>query len=188
MEELDIKKEEIVLLCVGRLPPEKNVEGLLCELWKLGRKDVKLLIIGDGPEKGRLVKMSNSLGLGKVVSFLGMRADVERFYSIADIFISPSKYEPFGQVILEAMAAGLPCIAFKKNLPEYEVASEEIIESGVTGFCVNPFSKNELRDRLLYLVDHPDVRKKMGKMGRKACQKRFTWKGHVTRVLELANH
>lgn len=185
LEELDIKKEEIVLLCVGRLPPEKNVERLLWELWKLGRKDVKLLIVGDGPEKGRLLRMSNSLGLGKVVSFLGMRADVERFYSISDIFISPSKYEPFGQVILEAMAAGLPCIAFKGILPEYEVASEEIIESGATGFCVNPYDKDEFREKLTYLMDHPDVRRKMGESGRRVCETKFSWEVHVRRLLNL---
>jgi glycosyltransferase involved in cell wall biosynthesis len=125
--------------------------------------------------------------MGREITFVGIRKDVERLYAPADIFVLPSKYEAFGQVILEAMAAGLPCIAFKRVLPEYQVASEEIIEDGVTGFCVDPFSKDELRDRLLYLIDHPDVRKKMGKMGRKACQTRFTWEGHVTRVLKLVN-
>jgi len=186
-EELDIDKKEIVLLCVGRLPPEKNVERLLRELWKLGRKDVKLLIVGNGPEKGRLERMNNSLGLGKVVSFLGMRADIERFYSIADIFISPSKYEPFGQVILEAMAAGLPCIAFKRILPEYEVSADEIIEDTVTGYCVNPYDRNEFRQRLLYLIENPDARKSMGEAGRKVCEKKFTWEGHVKMLLDLLN-
>ena len=185
LEALDIDKKKIVLLCVGRLPPEKNVERLIRELGKLGRKDVKLLIVGNGPEKGRLKRMSNALGLEKTVSFLGMRADIERFYSIADIFISPSKYEPFGQVILEAMAAGLPCIAFKRILPEYEVASEEIIESGGTGFCVNPYDKDEFREKLAYLIDHPDVRRRMGELGRKVCETRFSWEDHVRRLLNL---
>lgn len=187
-QNLNIDERKIVILCVGRLPPEKNVERLLRELAMLSRKNVKLVIVGDGPERKRLENARDKYGLGEMVSFMGMRRDVERFYSIGDIFVSPSKYEPFGQVILEAMAAGLPCIAFKRVLPEYEVASEEIIEDGVTGFCVDPFSKDELRDKLLYLIDHPDFRKKMGKMGRKACQTRFTWEGHVTRVLELVNH
>jgi glycosyltransferase involved in cell wall biosynthesis len=107
MEELNIDKGTIILLYVGRLPPEKNVARLLRELRLLKRNNLRLLIVGDGSERRRLESMSNSLGLRDMVSFLGMRDDVERFYSIAHIFISPSKYEPFGQVILEAMAAGL---------------------------------------------------------------------------------
>ncbi len=139
-------------------------------------------------KEDRLEKMCGALGLEEEVIFLGIREDVERFYSIADIFISPSKYEPFGQVILEAMASGLPCVAFKRMLPEYEVASEEIIEDEVTGYCVNPYDKNEFRERLVYLIDNPDMRKKMGEAGRKICEKKFTWNEHVMKVLDLMDH
>lgn len=188
LQELDINPRSRIILYIGRLSPEKNVETLIREFKLLRRDNVNLLIVGYGSDKQRLEKSKATVEWGERIRFLGRRTDVERFYSIADIFVSPSKHEPFGQVILEAMAAGLPCIAYKRVLPEYEVASEEIIEDGVTGFCVDPFSKDELRDRVLYLIDHPDIRKKMGKMGRKACQTRFTWEGHVTEVLELVNH
>jgi glycosyltransferase involved in cell wall biosynthesis len=126
--------------------------------------------------------------LRKKVVFLGPRTDVERFYSIADVFISPSKHEPFGQVILEAMAAGLPCIAFKRVPPEYEVAAEEMIESGATGYCVNPYDRNEFRERLLYLIERPDVRKRMGEAGRKVVERTFTWDIHVRKLLDLMGH
>ena len=188
LRELNIDKKTIVLLYMGRLPPEKNVDRLLREFQSLRRTDVKLVIVGDGPERRRLETISDTLGLRKMVRFLGMRSDVEGFYSIADIFISPSKYEPFGQVILEAMASGLPCIAFKRVMPEYEVASEEIIEDGVTGYCVNPFDRNEFRGRLLYLIDRPDIRKRMGEAGRKVVEKKFTWDSHVRKLLSLVGH
>jgi glycosyltransferase involved in cell wall biosynthesis len=154
LKELNIDKKKTVLLYVGRLPPEKNLDRLLRELRFLERDNIKL----------------------------------ERFYSIADIFICPSKYEPFGQVILEAMASSLPCIAFKRVLPEYEVASEEIIEDDVTGYCINPYDRNEFRQKWLYLIDHPDIRKKMGQAGRKACERKFTWNNHVRKLLELMDH
>jgi glycosyltransferase involved in cell wall biosynthesis len=188
LKELSIDKKKTVLLCVGRLPPEKNLDRLLRELRSLKRDNIKLIIVGDGPERRRLEIMSDALGLKAVVSFVGLRKDVERFYSIADIFICPSKYEPFGQVILEAMASSLPCIAFKRVLPEYEVASEEIIEDGVTGYCINPYDRNEFRQKWLYLIDHPDIRKKMGQAGRKACERKFTWNNHVRKLLELMDH
>jgi len=187
LEELNIDEETIVLLYVGRLPPEKNVERLLGECQSLRRENLKVLIVGEGPERRKLEIMSTELGLREMVVFLGMRKDVERFYSIADIFISPAKYEPFGQVILEAMASGLPCIAFKRVMPEYEVASEEMIENGLTGYCVNPYDRNEFRERLLYLIERPDVRKRMGEAGRKMVETKFTWDSHVRRLLDLAN-
>ncbi|MFX0194954.1 MAG: glycosyltransferase family 4 protein [Candidatus Hodarchaeota archaeon] len=188
LEELNIHGKAIVLLYVGRLPPEKNVDRLLKEFRGLERNDVKLLIVGDGSERRRLEKKSGDLGLEEKVIFLGIREDVERFYSIADIFISPSKYEPFGQVILEAMASGLPCVAFKRMLPEYEVAADEIIEDAVTGYCVNPYERDEFRQRLLYLIDNPDIRNSMGEAGRKVCQKKFTWEDHVRKLLGLMNN
>jgi len=188
LEELNVDKKAIVLLYVGRLPPEKNVNRLLKEFQSLKRNDLKLLIVGDGPERRSLENMSNALGLNKMVIFLGKRKDVDRFYSIADIFVSPSNYEPFGQVILEAMAAGLPCIAFKRIPPRYEVAAEEMIENGLTGYCVNPYDRNEFRERLLYLIDRPDVRKRMGEAGRKVCERKFTWDSHVRKLLDLMGH
>jgi glycosyltransferase involved in cell wall biosynthesis len=184
-EELNLNEKDIVLLYVGRLSPEKNVEKVIREFEVIRRNGIKFLIVGYGSEKSRLEKIRDASQLNKGILFLGPRTDVERFYSIADIFISPSKHEPFGQVILEAMAAGLPCIAFKRVSPEYEVASEEIIEDGVTGFCVNAYNKDEFRKKLQFLIDNADIREKMGEAGRKACERKFTWDGHVRRLLEL---
>jgi len=188
LEELNISRKNIILLYVGRLSPEKNVDRLIKEFQFVRRNDVSLLIVGYGSDRERLEKMKDSMSLEKEVLFLGPRTDVERFYSIADVFISPSKHEPFGQVILEAMAAGLPCIAFKRVPPGYEVAAEEMIENGLTGYCVNPYDRNEFRQRLLYLIEKPDIRKRMGEAGRKVVERKFTWDSHVTRLLDLMNH
>jgi glycosyltransferase involved in cell wall biosynthesis len=185
LRELDITPKSRVLLYVGRLSPEKNVETLIREFGLLRRNNIHLLIVGYGSDKQRLEKSKDMAEGGERIRFLGRRDDVERFYSIADIFVSPSKHEPFGQVILEAMAAGLPCIAYKMTLPEYEVASEEMIEHGVSGYCVNPRDRDELRQRLLYLIDHPDVGKKMGEAGRRICERKFTWHNHVRKLLDL---
>ncbi|UCG70117.1 MAG: glycosyltransferase family 4 protein [Thermoplasmata archaeon] len=185
LRELDISPKSHVLLYVGRLSPEKNVETLIEEFRLLGREDLNLIIVGYGFDKQRLERTRAVTEGGERIRFLGRRTDVERFYSIADVFISPSKHEPFGQVILEAMAAGLPCIAFKRVPPEYEVAAEEMIESGLTGYCVNPYDRNELRERLLYLIDHPNIGKKMGEAGRRVCEKKFSWDNHVRKLFDL---
>jgi glycosyltransferase involved in cell wall biosynthesis len=183
--EYDIPEDSVVVLSVVRLSSEKNVARLLEEFKGLRRRGVRLLIVGDGPERGRLERLTRELELGGLVIFAGFRKDVERFYAASDIFTLPSRYEAFGQVILEAMAAGLPCVAFKKVLPAYEVASEELIRDGFTGFCVDPYDEGEFREKLLYLVDNPHMREKMGAEGRKICTREFTWEGHVKRLLNL---
>jgi glycosyltransferase involved in cell wall biosynthesis len=186
-QEFNIPNNRVVVLYVGRLSLEKNVEKLIKDFSKLRGKNVHLLIVGYGPERLRLEQLRNDLNMIDKILFVGPRTDVERFYSAADIFVLPSKYEAFGQVVLEAMAAGLPCIAFKRAFPEYQVASEEIIRNGVTGFCVDPYNKHDLLDRLLYLIESRDLRKKMGLAGRRYCESRFTWEGHVKRLLDLIN-
>lgn len=187
-QEFNIPSNRVVVLYVGRLSLEKNVEKLIKDFTKLRRKNVHLLIVGYGPERLRLEQLRNDLNMIDKILFVGPRTDVERFYSAADIFVLPSKYEAFGQVVLEAMAAGLPCIAFKRVPPEYEVAAEEMIESGLTGYCVNPYDRNEFRERLLYLIERPDVRKRMGAAGRKVVERNFTWDNHVRKLLDLAGH
>jgi 1,2-diacylglycerol 3-alpha-glucosyltransferase len=183
LEELHINQASRIILYVGRLSPEKNVEGLMREFALMRRKDAVLLIVGYGSDRERLEKLRATVEGGERIRFLGPRTDVERFYSIADVFISPSRHEPFGQVILEAMAAGLPCIAFKRVWPEYEVAAEEMIANGVNGYCVDPYDRDELRERLLYLIENPDAAKRMGESGRKICEKKFRWDDHVRKLL-----
>jgi glycosyltransferase involved in cell wall biosynthesis len=68
------------------------------------------------------------------------------------------------------------------------VAAEEMIESGLTGYCVNPYDRDEFRGRLSYLIERPDVRKRMGEAGRKVVESKFTWDSHVRRLLDLMNH
>ena len=184
-EEFGIPKDSVVTLYVGRLSREKNVEKLITTFGRLRRRDIHLLIVGDGPCRVRLEQLREKLGMMREITLLGMRTDVERFYSMADIFVLPSKYEGFGQVILEAMSAGLPCIAFKKAMPAYEVASEEVIADGLTGFCVDPYNDDEFQERLLYLIEHGDIRRAMGKAARDVCEKDFTWEDHVRRLLDL---
>jgi 1,2-diacylglycerol 3-alpha-glucosyltransferase len=186
--ELDIPENRILILYVGRLSIEKNVEKLITEFSRLRRENVHLLIVGNGPERLRLEQLRNDLNLRQKITFVGLRKEVEQFYAAADIFVLPSKYEAFGQVILEAMAAGLPCVAFKRVLPEYEVASEEIIEEGMTGFCVDPHDRNDFQDKLAYLIDNAEIREKMGRAGRRICGKKFTWERHVKLLLDHATN
>ena len=69
-----------------------------------------------------------------------------------------------------------------------EYSMKEIIVDGVTGYCVDPYDGDEFRERLLYLIDNPDIGQKMGEAGRKVCEKKFTWDNHVRQLLDLVEH
>ncbi|MDE1145477.1 MAG: glycosyltransferase [Azospirillaceae bacterium] len=97
-----------VLLGVGQLIREKGFDLLINAVRGLDRLDLKLAIVGDGPEMAALrVQAQDS----PAIRFLGFRGDVKDFYHAADLFCSPSRFEPFGLVFLEALHAGVPVVA-----------------------------------------------------------------------------
>lgn len=98
---------------VGRFMYQKNHDFLIDIFHEIHkrRSNSVLLLIGDGPLKGRIRQKVNELGLSDAVQFLGRRKDTPELYQEMDICLLPSFYEGFGMVALEAQAAGLPVIA-----------------------------------------------------------------------------
>ena len=184
LKELEVPGRGKVVLTVARLVPRKNIHMLVEVLSRIDRKDVYLVVIGDGPQRQRLEKLARNLGVTGRVRFVGFRTDVERFYSIADVFALPSMYETFGHVFLEAMASGIPCIGLKASYPEVITACDEIIDNGKTGYTLEA-SINDLEAKIKKLILSPELRKKMGVKARKTCERRYSWEKHVKDVLGL---
>ena len=119
------------IVSVGRLTEQKGFSYLLTAMSILEEKEqVELIIVGEGPMRCELEEHARLLGLVESVKFLGYRTDVLEIMSKADIFISPSLWEGFPTVILEAMTIGIPVIA--TNIP----GSNELIINGRTGILV----------------------------------------------------
>ncbi len=129
---LDLKPDERVLLFMGRLGREKNVEMLLRSLWLTHLSKIRLVIAGDGPHREYLEALVDELDLRSRVSFLGYleRGDSIAAYHLAHAFAFASTTETQGLVIGEAMAAGLPVIAVEDR------AVEDFVISGRTGLIV----------------------------------------------------
>jgi len=124
--------QDYVLLYVGRLVRKKRVDVLIATMQKLERtrKDIRLLIVGDGVEYTPLAEQARGLGN---VHFLGFRdlPDLPQYYAIADAFVLPSEIEPWGIVVAEALACGLPVIATRKV-----GAAWDLIQDGKNGYVV----------------------------------------------------
>lgn len=184
LEELKVPGAGRVVLTVTRLIPRKNVHMLMEVLSRIDRRDVYLVVVGDGPQRTRLEKLARNLGVADRVRFVGFREDVEKFYSIADVFALPSMYEPLGHVFLEAMASGVPCIGLKAKYPEVVTACDEIIDDGRTGYTVEP-SIEDLKVKIERIILDMDLKKKMGKEARKTCERKQSWEKHVKEILKL---
>lgn len=184
IKSLQIPENSKIILTVCRLAKGKNVEMLIEAFSQMKNNNCFLLIVGDGPERPNLETLSGKLNL-KSIKFLGRREDVEKFYSIADLFVLTSKYEGFGQVFLEAMASGVPCIGLKADYPEIIVASEEIISENVTGLLGDPYQVNDLAEKMNQLINNEELNHSMGINARKICEDHYSWDSHVKKLMKV---
>ncbi len=145
-----------VILCVSRLSPDKEVSVLIDSLGKLNQLPFQLMIVGDGPEKDKLIKQVNSQGLANKVKFYGIIPfdKMSLYYSASDLFAFPSQAEVQAGVILEAMSAGLPIIAFNTPGPN------DFIDHGKNGLLAN--NQKEFTNYLEKLLTNKLLREKIG--------------------------
>ena len=149
-------------LYVGRLASEKNVDGLIDAFGEYRRRGGTwpLVVAGDGPERECLVKRCERLGIARFVDFKGFQRTRETadLYAGAGCFVLPSKREPWGLVVNEAMAAGVPVVVSNRC-----GCAEDLVRNGENGFVFDPANRIELADRLLQISAlAPDELRRMG--------------------------
>ncbi|HKW16130.1 MAG TPA: glycosyltransferase [Terriglobales bacterium] len=160
------------LVSVGNLIPTKG-HAILLRAFAQAVKvvpDCKLEIIGNGPERNRLIRLASRLGVSGNVHFRGRQstAYVVQAMRRCTAFVLPSTYEGLGCVYLEAMACAKPVIAC------YGQGIDEVIHHGKTGILVQPGDEIELRDAILMLLIDQDRRQKVGSSARDLVGQQFT--------------
>ena len=115
----------------------------------------------------------------KVISSIWDRKEFLELYSMADVLVSPSRLETWGDVILEAMAFGLPCIGVTGQ------AMEEIIRNGETGLLIPPEDVTALADAFTWIIQQPLLCRQMGQEGRHIIAEEFTWNDVVNRLMPI---
>jgi glycosyltransferase involved in cell wall biosynthesis len=154
-----LPENAVVLACCGRLAAEKNLETLLTAFSRLGPSSpVNLLLIGDGPLRPKLEAAADPR-----VIFTGYRRGEElaSIYASADLFVFPSLSDTFGNVLLEAMASGLPAVAFDVPGPR------DVVRHGETGLLVGEVGAEPLTAALAGLIADPA---RLGRMAASAHQ------------------
>ena len=159
----------------------KRIDFLLRACADCQKQLFRILIVGDGPDRERLERLTDSLGLRDRTIFAGTQNHVPDYLALMDIFVLPSNSEEsFGNSVVEAMAVGLPSLVFRDGggLPEH-------IEHEHTGYVVN--SVQDLAERLSALINSPALRHRIGMAARAAVYEKYTLEAMVRRYDQLYN-
>ena len=168
-KELGFAADDVVLITVASLKPLKRIDALLEAAATLRSGGAKLCVVvaGDGSERRPLEALAVRLGIAERVWFAGVRDDVERLLRASDVFVLASRTEAFPNVVLEAMATGLPVVTT-------DVGSvREMVENGASALVVPPGDDPALAGALQKLCERSDLRKTLGRRGRDIVEERF---------------
>lgn len=166
------------LLHIGRFSEQKNHEELIdaFEMCLQKNANLKLYLVGIGEKKDMVEDKVRNMGLEKNVIFMGALPSCYEIMNKADIFLLPSKWEGMPMTLIEAMATGLPCIAYPVG------GIPDIIENDVTGSL--PKNVEELSECILKYSNSKEIRKKIGKNAQKY-SKLFSSENMCKRYLKL---
>jgi len=161
--------------CKGHLCLFQAIKKLISE----GMKNIVCLVVGDGRKREELTDFVKKEKLQDYIIFLGYRKDIPDILRIIDICIIPSLQESFGMVALEAMAMKTPVIASAVG------GLLEVIEEDRTGLLFPKGDSDALCERIRYLMENPDLRRKIGEAGRRTVEEKFDINNNIRKVEAL---
>ena len=179
---LKINKKDFIILFVGRLAEEKNVEFLINSQKELIKKykNIKLIIVGDGPDKEKYEKLSKDLDLEDNIIFTGKVSwgDMPYYYHVADIFATASKTETQGLTIIEAMASNVVPVCMRDE------AFQSMVTEDLNGLFFE--TEEEYQKQVIFLYENRDELQKIDKQARIQAE-HYSSKNYADRVLEVYN-
>lgn len=149
-----VAKDGVWIMGVGRLIRQKGFDRLIQAVAQLKRPDVRLVLVGEGPDREALVAQARDLGVTLIMP--GFVPQPVHWLSAADLFVLSSRWEGFGHVIVEAMAAGAPVIAF--DCPH---GPRDIVRDRDTGLLVADGDETALTRAIAELLDDRDLAKRL---------------------------
>lgn len=185
-DKLGFKKNDFLINLIGTICLRKGqlefTEAAIAILRELNKPDLKFIMVGGGRgyEIEKVIRKRIQLnGLEKQIIIFNETKDIFDFYFISDIFVCNSYIEAFPMVTLEAMAFGLPIVSTNA----YGLAEQ--FEDGKNGLVIMPGDTEELKSKILYLINNPDIAKKLGLNARKKLETDFPFKKMVSQYDSL---
>lgn len=170
-----------VIGTVARLVPSKGHRYLILAMAELRRRwpQAQLVIVGEGPLGGALRALASELALDASVQFLSSRLDTREILAALDLFVLPSVQEGLGLAILEAMACGLPVVAFDVG------GVSSVVRHGENGLLVPAMDVKRLTQAMIEVLEDPAKAALMGTAGRRLVEERFSLHQMIDQVEAL---
>lgn len=170
-KELNINDVDKVAIYIGRMVKEKGIFELVEAFNRISNNNFKLLLVGDRFTHERdnesYSKLNEAISSNKNIIATGRRADINDLLYMSDVFILPSYREGMPRSIIEAMAMGKPVIA-----TNIRGCREEVVD-GETGFLVDVNSPEQIKDKLLEILENPELETQMGRKARERAVELF---------------
>ena len=179
----DSKTNEVQLLFISRLMPQKGIDILIkaCHILnKRGITNYKLTIVGEGHLKDLMFSLIDEYNLKEKINYLGWKdlEELPEIYRRADVFILPSVMEGMSSVVLQAMASGLPIVASRVK------GFEEVLEENVNGLFAEYNNPGEFANAIEKLIESAELREKMSQKSLEK-SKLFSWESIAKKYLEF---
>lgn len=180
--ELGINEDEVVLISVGRLAPQKGLEYLLQAVPLMcaqGYSHFRVVLVGDGPMRADLEALARKLGIKNHIMFLEFRRDIGDLLGASDIVVMPSLWEGLSIALLEAMAAGKPIVTttIGSNL--------EVTDHGRVALLVPPKDPEAIAQAVVQLMRDPDKALSLARAARERFLSHYTEERMLAEYINL---
>ena len=169
------ENKHIQILFLSNMIPKKGPMEVLkaAKIVVQKTKNVRFILAGGNPYPNFTQELKSYIRKNSLDEYVEIFGEVygskkNKLFASSDIFVFPTFSEAFGQVIIEAMRAGLPVISTAEG------AIPEIVQDGITGYIINPIYPNEIADNILTLIENPEIRIRMGINGKKIFEAKYT--------------
>lgn len=176
-----LANQELQLLNIGRICAQKDQMGLV-DLVPLLPANTSLRLVGDGPDRARLLERISASGLDGRILVEEETPEPDFYLDHADIYVSWSRWEGMSLSLIEALRAGLPIVATDVG------GTQEIVESGTNGFLVPHGDREGFASAISELVENPDLRIRLGIESRRRFEKLFQVDFSIERTSRLYRH
>jgi len=184
-EHQPVSREEVVLGSIKNLKPEYSIHTILQVYQRvrqmLPRHKMRLKLVGDGSQRGKLEQLARSLGVADEVEFMGHQPyqDIVRYHNMLDIYINLSEMESFGVSVLEASCCERPVVASDTG------GLREVVSHGNTGYLVEPGNVEQAAQAVRELMLDPELRQRMGKNGRQWVNQRYSFSQSLDKMINI---
>ena len=181
------KEGELFLISVARLVHQKGIDTVIRALPKLP-PHVRLLVVGEGPDKGMLVRLAQELGVTERVIFAGFvdRTMTAKYRKISDIFVLPSRSEGQGISFISTMMAGLPVIATQEGgIADFLYDAKRNPDKPTTGWAVGKDSPEQIAEAVQSILAHPEQVREVMANAKRLVSEQYNWDNIAARMREL---